>query len=333
MASLRELADLTGGKVVGNPKLEINGVSEIQSGRSGTITFLSNPKYKKYVNNTAASAIITADKSVLTHFDGVLVDNPQLAFANVLDFFQDKPKIVWGIHQSATISDNTNISENVSIGPNCVIEDGVRIKENTVIGANTVLGRNVVVGANCTLHSNIHVYHSCTIGNSCIIFSGTVIGSDGFGYVELDGIHHKTPQTGSVIIGDNVDIGANCSIDRGTIGDTFIGSGSKLDNLVHIAHNVKTGKGCLFAACVGIAGSVEIGDYCIFAGQSGVVPHVKIGDRAIFAARSGATKSLPGGKVYAGMPAREIREQNKKDAVLHEIDILKKRISKIENDA
>lgn len=333
MASLQELADLTGGKVVGNPKREINGVSEIQNGRSGTITFLSNPKYNKYVNDTAASAIITADKNVLTHVDGILVDNPQLVFAKVLEFFQVKPKIVWEIHQTATISDNTHISEHVSIGPNCVIEYGVGIGENTVIGANTVLGRNVVVGKNCNLHSNIHVYHSCTIGNSCTIFSGTVIGSDGFGYVELDGIHHKTPQIGSVIISDNVDIGANCSIDRGTIGDTFIGEGNKLDNLVHIAHNVKTGKGCLFAGFVGIAGSVEIGDFCIFAGQSGVVPHVKIGNRAVFAARSGATKSLPGDKVYAGMPAREIREQNKKDAVLIEIDILKKRISEIENDA
>ncbi len=333
MFSLRELADITGGKVVGNPKLEINGVSEIQRGRSGTITFLSNPKYKKYVADTGASAIITADKSALTNFDGILVDNPQLGFAKVLELFQDKPKIAWGIHKSATISTNTNISEHISIGPNCVVEEGVRIGENTVIGANTVLGRNVVVGANCNLHSNIHVYHSCTIGNGCTIFSGTVIGSDGFGYVESEGIHHKTPQIGSVIISDNVDIGANCTIDRGTIGDTFIGEGSKLDNLVHIAHNVKTGRGCLFAGFVGIAGSVEIGDYCIFAGQSGVVPHVKIGDRAVFAVRSGATKSLPGGKVYAGMPAREIKEQTKKDAVLSEIDILKKRISKMENDA
>ena len=332
MASLRKLADLTGGKVMGNPKLEINGVSEIQRGRSGTITFLSNPKYKKYVKDTAASAILTADESVLTNFDGILVDNPQLVFAKVLEYFQDKPKIVWGIHPTATISDNTNISGHVSIGPNCVVDEGVRIGENMVIGANTVLGRNVVVGANSNLHCNIHVYHSCTIGNSCTIFSGTVIGSDGFGYVELDGIHHKTPQTGSVVISDNVDIGANCSIDRGTIGDTFIGPGSKMDNLVHIAHNVKTGRGCLFAAGVAIAGSVEIGDFCIFAGQSGVVPHVKIGNRAVFAVRSGATKSLSGGKVYAGMPAREIREQNKKDAVLSEIDILKKRISKIEND-
>jgi len=333
LVSLQKLADLTGGKVVGNPKREINGVSEIQNGRSGTITFLSNPKYNKYVNDTHASAIITADKSILTHFDGLLVDNPQLVFAKVLDFFQDKPKIVWEIHPSATISDNASISGHVSIGANCVIEDGARIGKNTVIGANTVLGRNVVIGEKCNLHSNIHIYHSCTIGNECTIFSGTIIGSDGFGYVESDGIHHKIPQAGSVIIGDNVDIGANCTIDRGTIGDTIIGSGTKMDNLIHIAHNVKIGKGCLFTASVIIAGSVEIGDFCIFAGQAGVVPHVKIGDRAVFAVRSGVTKSLPGGKVYAGMPAREIREQNKKDAVMLEIDLIKKRISKIENDA
>ncbi|MFQ6677884.1 MAG: UDP-3-O-(3-hydroxymyristoyl)glucosamine N-acyltransferase [Fidelibacterota bacterium] len=331
MASLQELADLAGGKVIGNPKLEINGVSEIQNGKSGTISFLSNPKYKKYVKGTAASAIITSDENTLSNFNGLLVDNPQLVFAKILEYFQEKPTITWGIHPSATISDYTGLAEQISIGPNCVIEEGVKIGDKTIIGANTVLSRNVVVGRNCNLHSNIHIYHSCIIGDNCNIFSGTVIGSDGFGYVESDGIHHKTPQTGSVKISDHVDVGANCTIDRGTIGNTFIGPGSKFDNLVHIAHNVKTGCGCLFAAGVAIAGSVEIGDFCIFAGHSGVIPHVKIGNRAVFAIKSVATKSLPGGKIYAGMPAREIREQNKKDAIFSEIDSLKKRIARIEN--
>ncbi len=331
MASLQELADLTGGKVAGNPRLKINGVSEIQNGKSGTISFLSNPKYKKYARNITASAIITSDESVLSNFDGILVDNPQLAFTKILEFFQEKPTIAWGIHPSASISNNTILAERISIGPNCVIEEGVKIGNQTIIGANTVLSRNAVVGSNCNLHSNIHIYHSCIIGNSCNIFSGSIIGSDGFGYVESNGIHHKTPQTGSVIIKDHVDVGANCTIDRGTIGDTIIGSGSKFDNLVHVAHNVKTGRGCLFAAGVAIAGSVEIGDFCIFAGHSGAVPHIKIGNRAVFAIKSVATKSLPGGKIYAGMPAREIREQNKKDAIFSEINSLKKRIARIEN--
>ncbi len=331
MASLHELAELTDGLVVGNSKLEIYGVSEIQKGKAGTITFLSNPIYKKYALSTAASAIITADKKVLSNLNGILVKNPQLAFTRVLKFFQEKPDIDWSIHPTAVISEKAVIGDHVSIGPHCVIENGAVIGENTLIGANTVLGRNSVVGSSCTLHSHIHIYHSCKIGQGCTIFSGTVIGSDGFGYVESDGIHYKVPQLGIVIVGDNVDIGANCTIDRGTIGKTIIGSGSKLDNLVHIAHNVKTGKGCLFAAGVGIAGSVDIGDYCIFAGHSGVIPHVKIGDNAIFAVKSVATKSLPGHQVYSGMPARKIREQNKKDAVLLEINSLKKRIAKIEN--
>ena len=236
------------------------------------------------------------------------------------------------IHPSFVIDASVQLGENVVIFANVVVEHGCRIGSHTVIHANCYVGDECTIGENVTLHQSVTLREKTQIGNRTVISSGAVIGSDGFGYVELDGIHHKTPQTGSVVISDNVDIGANCSIDRGTIGDTFIGPGSKMDNLVHIAHNVKTGRGCLFAAGVAIAGSVEIGDFCIFAGQSGVVPHVKIGNRAVFAVRSGATKSLSGGKVYAGMPAREIREQNKKDAVLSEIDILKKRISKIEND-
>ncbi len=159
---------------------------------------------------------------------------------------------------------------------------------------------------------------------------GTVIGSSGYGYETENNVHHKIPQIGSVIIESDVEIGANCTIDRGTIGNTIIGQGTKLDNLVHIAHNVKIGKGCLLMGQVGIAGSSEIGDYCIFAGHSAVRDGVIIGNRAVFAAKSGVTKSLPGGKIYAGMPAREIREKNKRDAAHSQIVSLKKRLKKLE---
>lgn len=329
---MQELADLTGGQVVGNSELEISGVSEIQNGLAGTITFLSNPKYKQYAANTGASAIIAADEAVLVGSNGLLVKNPQLAFAKVLEHFYQSTENSEGIHQTAIISETAKIGSNVSIGPYAIIEADVTIGSDTIIGASTIIGQSTSIGAHCRLHNNIHIYHHCTIGENNTIFSGAVIGSDGFGYIEEKGIHNKIPQTGAVVTGDNVDIGANCTIDRGTIGDTVIGAGSKFDNLVHIAHNVKTGKGCLFTAGVSIAGSVELGDFCIFAGNSGSAPHVKIGDGAIFAIKSVATKSLPGGKTYAGMPAREIKEQHKKDAVLTEIAVIKKRLLKLEND-
>lgn len=333
MATLQELAKLTGGQVVGNPDLEITGISEIQNGTAGTITFLSNPKYRKYAADTAAAAIIAADEKTLSGANGLLVNNPQLAFAKVMGHFYKPPEINKGIHQSTIISDSATIGKDVSIGPFSIIEGGVSIGNHSIIGSNTIIGQGASIGNKCILHNNITIYHNCIIGDNNTIFSGSVIGSDGFGYVESEGVHHKIPQTGIVITGSNVDIGANCTIDRGAIGNTVIGAGSKFDNLVHIAHNVKTGKGCLFAAGVSIAGSVELGDYCIFAGNSGSIPHVKIGDGAVFAIKSVATKSLPGGKTYAGVPAREIKKYNKKEAVMTEVASIKKRLQNLENAA
>lgn len=330
LATLKDLATLTGGQVVGNPELEISGVSEIQNGSPSTITFLSNPKYLKYASDTEASAILVSEQDQLSGKDGIIVPNPQFAFAKVLSHFYTKPKVEEGTHPTSIISDGATIGKNVCVGPYSIIEEDATIGDDTVIGSNVNIGTGSSIGSSCAIHNNVQIYHECFVGNECTIFSGTVIGSDGFGYVENEGVHHKIPQTGGVSIGNNVDIGASCTIDRGTISDTMIGDGCKLDNLVHIAHNVRIGRGCLLAAQVGIAGSVEIEDFCIFAGHSGVVPHVKIGSKAIFAVKSGVTKSLPGGTIYAGMPAREIKEQNKKDAILLEVDSIKKRLQKLE---
>ena len=331
MATLQELAKLTAGQVVGNSDLEITGFSEIQNGVNGTITFISNPQYHKYAANTGASAIIVANEESLSGSPGIIVKNSQLAFAKVMEFFYTPPTPRKGIHQTAIISESAQIASEVSIGPYSIIEADVSIGSNTIIGANTIIGSGSIIGESCNIHNSVNIYHNCTVGNTNTIFSGAVIGCDGFGYVEEGGIHNKIPQTGTVITGNYVDIGANCTIDRGTIGDTVIGAGSKFDNLVHIAHNVKTGKGCLFAAGVSIAGSVELGDFCIFAGNSGAIPHVKIGDGAVFAIKSVATKSLPGGKTYAGVPAREIKEQHKREAVMTEIASIQKRLKTIEN--
>ena len=330
MTTLSELADLVKGKIVGDPTMVITGVSEIQNGRESTITFLSNLKYKKYLPTTGASAVVVPEASLLDNKPGIVHHNPQLAIAKILGEFTSKLRYTSGVNETAYVDSKAKIGKNVTIGPFSVIEAGVIIGDDSNIGSHTVIDQKTSIGKNCKIFSNIHIYHGTNIGDNAIIHSGTVIGSDGFGFVTDQDINHKIPQNGYVIIGNDVEIGANCAIDRGTIGDTIIEDQCKLDNHVHLAHNVRLGKGCLLTAAVTIAGSVEVGEFCIFAGHVGVAPHVKIGARSVLAAKTGVSKSLTGGKVYAGMPAREIREQHKREAVYLEVVRIQKRLKILE---
>jgi len=332
LTTLSELADLVKGKIVGDPTMVIIGVSEIQNGRESTITFLGNLKYKKYLPTTGASAVVVPEASLLDNKPGIVHHNPQLAIAKILGEFTPKLRYTSGVNETAYVDSKAKIGKNVTIGPFSVIEAGVIIGDDSNIGSHTVIDQKTSIGKNCKIFSNIHIYHGTNIGDNAIIHSGTVIGSDGFGFVTDQDINHKIPQNGYVIIGNNVEIGANCAIDRGTIGDTIIEDQCKLDNHVHLAHNVRLGKGCLLTAAVTIAGSVEVGEFCIFAGHVGVAPHVKIGARSVLAAKTGVSKSLTGGKVYAGMPAREIREQHKREAVYLEVVRIQKRLKKLENN-
>ena len=330
MTTLSELSNLVKGKIVGDPTMVITGVSEIQNGRESTITFLSNLKYKKYLPTTGASAVVVPEASLLDNKPGIVHHNPQLAIAKILGEFTPKLQYTSGVNETAYVDSKAKIGKNVTIGPFSVIEAGVIIGDHSNIGSHTVIDQKTSIGKNCKIFSNIHIYHGTNIGDNAIIHSGTVIGSDGFGFVTDQDINHKIPQNGYVIIGNNVEIGANCAIDRGTIGDTIIEDQCKLDNHVHLAHNVRLGKGCLLTAAVTIAGSVEVGEFCIFAGHVGVAPHVKIGARSVLAAKTGVSKSLTGGKVYAGMPAREIREQHKREAVYLEVVRIQKRLKILE---
>lgn len=334
MHTLADLATLVGGTPVGDPQTPISGVSEIQRGRPGTITFLSNLKYKRYAATTNASAIITTDESLLMNKPGIIVPNPQLAVVKILKFFHpQKEDSIAGVHPMAVVDPTAELGDEVAVGAFTVIESGAKIGDGTRIGPQCFIGREAVLGKECVLFPGVQIYSRCVLGQRVIVHSGTVIGSDGFGFVTEEGVHHKIPQVGRVVIGDDVEIGANCAFDRGTLGDTVVGPACKFDNLVHIAHNVRIGTGCLLTAHVAVAGSVVIGDYCIFAGQAGVAPHLTIGDKAVFAAKTGVTKSLPGNKVYAGMPAREIREQHKREAVLAEIERIKRRLGRLEQQS
>ncbi len=330
MATLKELADIVQGTVVGNAGLKINGISTVQNGKPGTITFLANPRYFKYAEFTKASAVIASNQELLGDRDGIIADNPQLAMSKVLDYFSPQYPLQVGIHTSAIIDSSAKVGKGVSIGPNTIVESDVIIGNNSIIGANNVISAESVIGKNSEIKSNVHFYYGTVIGDRCLIHSGAVIGSDGYGFVSEKNTHFKIPQNGKVVIGNDVEIGANCTIDRGTIEDTTIGDMCKFDNSVQIAHNVSIGKGCLLTAHVTIAGSTKIGEFCIFGGQAGAIDHVTIGDRAIFACYTVAMKDLPGGQIYSGAPAREIKEKNRRDAVYVEIKQLKEQLKQLE---
>jgi UDP-3-O-[3-hydroxymyristoyl] glucosamine N-acyltransferase len=325
--SLKEISLLVNGNIFGDPNIEIFEVAEIQNAKNGSISFLGNNMYAKYLETTEASATIVSDENLLSGRNGIVVDNPQLAIAKVLSMFYPDEPLSQKIDSKSHISTSSEIGMNVTIEVGAVIESGVKIGDNSFVGANSFIGRNTKIGSGCKIYQNAVLYHSTIMGYNSIIHSSTVIGSDGFGFIPGDEQHHKIPQTGRVVIGDNVEIGANSAIDRATIGETIIGDMSKLDNLVHIGHNVQIGKACLITAQVGIAGSTKIGDNCQIGGQAGVVPHVEIGPNSIIAAKSGVTKSLAGNQMYGGYPARPIREEHKRNAVYREVLSIKKQLN------
>ena len=326
---LGEIASVIEGQVVGDADHLINGVSQIQDANSGTITFLSNPAYKKYLDITDADAIIVEEKSLLKEKMGIVVKNSQFAMAKTLRLFNPVKKEKPFIDPNASISKYASIGKNVSISSGACIKKGARIGDGCKIGSNAFIGEDASLGNNCELYPNFSIYDNVSIGSRVIIHSGTTIGSDGFGYVTINNIHEKIPQTGDVVIKDDVEIGSNCSIDRATIGSTNVGEMTKIDNLVHIAHNVKIGKGCLITAGFAVAGSTEIGDFCTFAGQVGVAPHLKIGNNSIVASKSGVTRSLKGENTYAGFPARDIKEHNRRQALINEIGRLREKLLKL----
>ena len=331
MASLKELGALVDAKVIGNSELFIDGVSSLDDGKPSTISYLYSKKYEKFLESSEAAAVVVSDESLIKNKDGLVVDEPRLAFVKILEFFSEKIDQYANIDKTAQISSSSIIGSKVNIGANVVIGKNVIIDDNVSIGPNSVIDSTSMIGKNTKIFSNIHLYQDSIIGSDCIIHSGVVIGADGYGFVSLEDDHIKIPQLGKVVIGNNVEIGANSTIDCGTIGDTMIGDMCKLDNGVQIGHNVSIGKGCLLTAHVTIAGSTKIGEFCAFGGQAGAVDNVTIGDKAIFACYTAVTKDLPGGKMYSGAPAREIKEKNKRDAVYFDVERLKKRLTIIED--
>ncbi|KPK01179.1 MAG: hypothetical protein AMK71_06535 [Nitrospira bacterium SG8_35_4] len=307
---LKELADRIGGVISGDPDIQITGVSGLKEAQPGDITFLFDKINMKDAVHTAASVLIVNQvmkEQVSREKDSpitmLVVDHPQLAFAKALEIFHPNPYVSAGISDRAVIGKNITTGDDVSIHPLSNICDNVSMGARVTISSGVYIGEGVTIGDDTLIYPNVTIREKTRIGNNVIVHSGTVIGSDGFGYVLEKGRHHKIPQTGGVIIEDNVEIGANVTIDRATIGDTFIGQGTKIDNLVQIGHNVKIGTNCIIVSQVGISGSVEIGDGVVLAGQVGIRDHIKIGDGAIVGAQAGIGSDIPGGQIYSGSPA------------------------------
>ncbi len=330
--TVRQLAEAVGADFTGDGDTVITSAAPIESAAAGQITFLSNPIYKKFLATTNASAVVVAPDVTVERGCAIVAKNPYLAFSRIIDLLYPPADVTWDIHPTAIISESARLSKKVQIGPHVVIEDEVVIGDETVIRAGSFIGKKSRIGAGCRIAPNVSIMHECRIGDNVIIHAGTVIGSDGFGFAPTDPgqEYRKIRQVGWVEIGDNVEIGANVTIDRGAIGPTVIGRGVKIDNLVMIAHNVRIGENSIIIAQVGISGSSKLGKSVILAGQVGLVGHIEIGDGAVVGAQSGVSKSLEAGRVYFGYPARPIMETKRIEASLRQLPELIKRVSRLE---
>lgn len=311
-----ELAHLIGGTVEGSGNIDIIGLSGIESAKSGDLTFATNEENLANAERSGASCVLT-DKNVRGSTKCIIrVDNPKLSFLityNALNVPKGRGSF---IHPSAVVAESAKLGTNVWVGPHVSIEDGVEIGNNVIIESNSVIKKNCRIGSVCRIYPNVTLYESVILGVNVIIHSGAVIGSDGFGYVKDKGKIYKFPQTGKVIIEDNVEIGANTTIDRGSMSDTFIGAGTKIDNLCQIAHNVKLGKNCLVAGHSGISGSTVIGDDVTIAGKVGIADNLTIGSNVIMAGGSSVIGDIKDGEVVWGFPARPIAQMKRQLAVL-----------------
>ncbi len=328
--TLSEIASAINGKILGDEMIIIKGVCGIKEAQEGDITFLANPKYKSFVETTKASAVIAAKDVTSPTKTIVQTDNPSLAFTKVISMFLPQGiKHPRGIAQSACIDKNAKVSSAAAIGAHSVIEEGAEISEGAIIYPNVYVGRNTKIGKNTLIYPNVTIRESTQIGENVIIHSGTVIGSDGFGYIDIGEEHHKIPQHGIVVIEDDVEIGANVAIDRARFGKTIIGKGTKIDNLVQIAHNVRIGPNSIIVSQAGISGSTTIGKNAILAGQAGLVGHIELGDNVIVGAQAGVTKSVPSDTIVLGSPAKPMSEQKRIFACIDRLPELFSTLQKI----
>ena len=304
-----ELAERIGAELHGDAGVSIRGVNAIECAKADDICFVTSARHVRLLADSEAAAVIVSEKLEGVDIVQLVVGNVDAALIAVLHLFAPKLTPMGGIHQTAAIEDSAILGSEVAVGCHAYIGHNVRIGEGTIISAGCIVGENTTIGSHCRLDGNVVVYHDCRIGDACIIQANTTIGSIGFGYSFIDGEHRLIPHNGGVVIEDCVEIGANSCVDRAKFGNTIIGAGSKIDNLVQIAHNVVIGKCCVVAGQVGISGSCVLGDGVVIGGQAGMADHLSIGAGAMVGGRGGVTSDIPAGAKVLGLPAIDIRDQ------------------------
>ncbi len=332
--NIKQIASILGGKIEGDDNVEVWKLCKIEEGETGGLSFLANPKYTNYIYDTEASVVIVRNDFVPEHpvkTNLLRVADPYLAFATLLKTYNEMQLNKKGIDKLAYISPSAKIGENCYIGPFAYIGDNAKIGDNTKIYPQTYVGDNTSIGDNTTLFAGVRIYHNIVIGSRCIIHSGAVIGGDGFGFAPTaDGHYEKIDQIGNVVIEDDVEIGANTTVDRATLGSTIVHKGVKLDNLCQIAHNVVVGEHTVMAAQSGMAGSGKIGKHCVVAGQVGIVGHIEVGNNVTIAAQSGVTRNFPDNMTILGTPATDAAKQKKTYIYERNLESLYKRVEELE---
>ncbi len=311
LRTVEELAELVGGRLEGDASVSVSGVAPLDQASSEELAFLAQRRYLKRLHQCRARAVLVSEslaESVATLPARIVVEEAHAALPVVLPLFYPQSEAPASIHPTAVFGEGTRLGKGVSVGPYAVLGRDTRIADGVRIGAHAVVGDGCVVGPDSVLHPHVVLYPGTRLGARVILHAGVRLGVDGFGYVTLEGAHRKIPQVGACVVEDDVEMGANTCVDRGSIGRTVIGRGTKIDNLVHLAHNVQVGEGVFMAAMVGIAGSTRVGDRAMFGGQSGMVGHIEIGEGARVGAQAGVIGDIPPGEIVSGYPARNNRE-------------------------
>lgn len=329
---LGDLANTLQVTLQGDPDVQVTHLATLKSAGEGSLSFLANPLYSEQLKSTHASAVIVhPDKAGDCPAAALIADDPYYVYAQASNLFDNRPKAAVGVHPSAVVAEGAQLGRDVRIGANAVIEAGCILGDRVEIGAGTVVGANSVIGADCYLAANVTLYHQITLGQRCILHSGCVLGSDGFGFANHQGQWHKISQLGGVIVGDDVEIGASTTIDRGAIGDTRLGNGIIIDNQVHIAHNVEIGDFTAIAGCTGISGSTKVGKYCVIAGGVGLAGHIEICDKVFISGHSTVTNSIrEPGSYSSGTALTTSAEWRKNVARFRQLDKLARRLFAVE---
>lgn len=327
---LAELAERIQGELRGDGEVTITGVGHLEDANEGEITFADGPSVQSLANASRASALIVPPEVEVKHKPFIVTEDPRLAFSKVLELFAPDMRPDAGVHPTAVLGKNVSLGENVSVGAHAYVGDGTILGDNTVVHPLAYIGPETLTGSDCEIHPQVYIGPRVQMGKRVIVHAGASVGADGFGYLQTEHGHRKIPQIGTVILEDDVEVGANSTIDRATVAATRIGAGTKIDDQVHVAHNVVLGRNCLLCGQVGIAGSTTIGDNVVMGGQAGVNDHVEIGSNIVIAARASVFGNLDEEGIYSGYPAAPHQKQLRSIAHMRRLPRLMDRIKELE---